>query len=185
MNLVGVLEGILFVVGEDGITKDRLLEIMDIDLETLNGLINILKSRYSKDEYGINITILGNKYKLITKKEHKEYYKKIIDSDYNDNLSQGTLETLAIIAYNSPITRSLVEEIRGVNSDYHIRKLITRDLIKEVGRSELPGRPILYTVTDTFLDYFGLSSIEELPKIEIKEEIDEEISLFESKYKEK
>lgn len=183
MNLVGVLEGILFVVGEDGISKDKILEIMNIEEENLNGLINILMNRYSKEEYGINIAFFGNKYKLVTKKEHKEYYKKLVDSKYDDTLSQGTLETLAIIAYNSPITRSTIEEIRGVNSDYHVRKLIARDLIKEVGKSDLPGRPTLYAITDLFLDYFGLSSIDELPKIKIKEEQIDEVGLFESKYK--
>ena len=98
-------------------------------------------------------------------------------------LSQGALETLAIIAYNGPITRVRIDEIRGVNTSYLIRKLLDRDFIKDVGRSDAPGRPTLYEISDNFLDYFGLKSLDELPKInmDLKEE---EIDLFDSKYTE-
>lgn len=183
MNLVGVLEGILFVVGEEGISKEKLIEVLNIDEEKLQGLFNILNNRYNKEEYGVNIVYLGNKYKLATKKEHKEYYQKLVNSVYDGSLSQAALETLSIIAYNRNITRNQIEELRGVNSDYQVRKLLAYDLIKDVGKSDLPGRPTLYDITDRFLDYFGLASIDDLPKIEL-EENDEEISLFESKYKE-
>lgn len=183
MNLVGVLEGILFVVGEEGISKEKLIEVLNIDDEKLQGLFNILNNRYNKEEYGVNIVYLGNKYKLATKKEHKEYYQKLVNSVYDGSLSQAALETLSIIAYNRNITRNQIEELRGVNSDYQVRKLLAYDLIKDVGKSDLPGRPTLYDITDRFLDYFGLASIDDLPKIEL-EENDEEISLFESKYKE-
>lgn len=183
MNLVGVLEGILFVVGEEGISKEKLIEVLNIDEEKLQGLFNILNNRYNKEEYGVSIVYLGNKYKLATKKEHKEYYQKLVNSVYDGSLSQAALETLSIIAYNRNITRNQIEELRGVNSDYQVRKLLAYDLIKDVGKSDLPGRPTLYDITDRFLDYFGLASIDDLPKIEL-EENDEEISLFESKYKE-
>lgn len=181
---VGALEGILFVVGEEGITKNKLMEILEIDEETLNGLLNVLMKRYEKVEYGISITNFGDKYKLVTKKEHKKYYQKLVNDNYDGNLSQASLETLAIIAYNYPITKSAIEEIRGVNSDYQVRKLLAYDLIKEEGRSDLPGRPILYGITDAFLDYFGLSKIEDLPKLEEIKEDDQTIDLFDSKYKE-
>ena len=95
------------------------------------------------------------------------------------------METLAIIAYNQPITRIDVDEIRGISSSHMIRKLVSRDLIKEIGRSEGAGRPILYGVTDEFLDYFGLASIDDLPKIEkIDNNDSEETDLFQSKYNE-
>jgi len=181
---IGVLEGILFVVGEEGITKEKLMSVLDIKENELEGLINALTKRYEGEEHGITITKFGDKYKLVTKKEHKEYYQKLVDNNYDGNLSQASLETLAIIAYNYPITRGMIEEIRGVNSDYQIRKLLAFDLIKEMGRSELPGKPILYGITDSFLDYFGLSKIEDLPKLEEIEEDNETIDLFDSKYKE-
>ena len=181
---VGALEGILFVVGEEGISSNKLMEILDIKENELNGLINILMKRYEGIEHGITITKFGDKYKLVTKKEHKKYYQKLVDNNYDGNLSQAALETLAIIAYKYPITRSMIEEIRGVNSDYQIRKLLAFDLIKEVGKSDLPGKPNLYGITDSFLDYFGLSKIEDLPKLEEYEEKDNTIDLFDSKYKE-
>ena len=181
---IGVLEGILFVVGEEGITKEKLISVLDINEQELNGLINALTKRYEGIEHGITITKFGDKYKLVTKKEHKSYYQKLVDNNYDGNLTGAALETLAIIAYNYPITRSAIEEIRGVNSDYQIRKLLAFDLIKEVGKSDLPGRPNLYGITDNFLDYFGLSKIEDLPKLEEVEEKDETIDLFDSKYKE-
>lgn len=102
----------------------------------------------------------------------------------DNTLSQAALETLAIIAYNEPITRIVVDEIRGINSSHMIRKLVSMDLIEEKGRSDSAGRPILYGVTDKFLDYFGLANTSELPKIEEIEVDDTEKDLFESKYKE-
>lgn len=181
---IGILEGILFVVGEEGITKEKLAKVLEIDEKDLECLINALSKRYESSEHGIMIAKFGDKYKLVTKKEHKSYYQKLVDNNYDGNLSQASLETLAIIAYNYPITRSEIEEIRGVNCDYQIRKLLAFDLIKEVGKSDLPGRPNLYGITDSFLDYFGLSKIEDLPKLEEIDETLDDVDLFDSKYKE-
>ena len=181
----GIVEGILFVVGNEGIEKSRLLSLLEIKEDELNNIISNLKADYANVNRGINIEFFANRYKLVTKKEHKVYYEKLVEVEKNDELSQSALETLAVIAYNSPITRSYVDEIRGVDSSYQIRKLVYRNLIKEVGRSELPGRPILYSVTDEFLDYLGLSSLEQLPKLEeviISE--DTFTDLYNSKYKE-
>lgn len=178
-----VLEGLLFVSGDEGLTLKKIQELLEIDDEKLNEVIDNLSNDYSKDNRGITLVNLGNKLKLTTKKEHKEYYEKLVESD-DSVLSQSCLETLAIIAYNGPITRATVEEIRGTDSSYVIRKLVLKNLIKDCGRSEAPGRPILYGVTDEFLDYFGLGSIDELPPLEEVEEENIETNLFESKYKE-
>ena len=183
MNKCAIIEGILFIVGEDGVTLDKLREILDIDLEELNQLIEKMIDDYKSEKRGINLVILGNKLKLSTKKEHHEYYEKLVEED-DSLLSQAALETLAIIAYNGPITRVKVDEIRGINSSHMIRKLLSRDLVKELGKSDEPGRPILYGITDQFLDYFGLSSIDELPQLEEIEIEEDEKDLFESKYKE-
>lgn len=183
MNKQAVLEGLLFVSGDEGLTKEQLMELLEIDENNLNEIIDSLKDKYIKDDSGITLKMLGNHYKLTTKEEHKEYYEKLVEIE-EGNLSEASLETLAIIAYNQPVTRLTVDEIRGINSSYVVRKLVARELIEEKGRSDSPGRPILYGVTDKFLDYFGLSSIEELPEIEETETKDEDVDLFESKYKE-
>ena len=116
--------------------------------------------------------------------EIEETLQHVYEKEANSLLSNAALETLAIIAYNGPVTRVEVDEIRGINSSHLVRKLLLKNLIKDVGRSDKPGRPILYNVTENFLDYFGLQSIEDLPKIEEKVEEDLEKDLFESKYKE-
>lgn len=182
MNLKAILEGILFVVGDEGISKERLLKILGISDEDLQKVISEYTNDLNSDDRGLQIEHYNDNYKLVTKKEHADYYKKLVDDEMSDTLSPAALETLAIIAYNEPITRLMVDEIRGVSSIYVMRKLVLKNLIKEVGRSELPGRPILYGVTDQFLDYFGLESLDDLP--EIKEESVETKDLFLSKYSE-
>lgn len=184
MNLEAILEGMLFIVGEDGLSYDQISNILEIDIEEIDKIISKLKENYSNNNRGINVEYLGNKFKLVTKKEYNDYCKKLLEDEENNILSQSALETLAIVAYNEPVTRMMVDEIRGVGSTHSIRKLVSRDLIKEVGRSDLPGRPILYGVTDQFLDHFGLSSINDLPEIKVDEEDNTETNLFESKYKE-
>ena len=186
MNLLGVLEGILFVVGEEGATLKQISEILNITEQEVKELLLELKKSYEADNRGIRISYLGDAFKLTTKKEHKEYYQKLIENPENNTLSQAALETLAIIAYNQPITRVEIDEMRGVSTVQIIRKLLAKGLIKESGKSTMPGRPNLYATTSDFLDYFGLSSISDLPQI-IKEEtnISEEQELFTSIYKEK
>ena len=117
-------------------------------------------------------------------RELHEHFQKLLESPKNNVLSPQALETLAIIAYNEPITRMQIDEYRGVDSIYVLRRLLAKGLVKECGRSELPGRPILYKTTDEFLDYFNLSSKDDLPKIELLEEKDEEKDLYTSNYKE-
>jgi len=176
-----ILEGLLFVVGDEGITKDQIKSILEIDDEELDEITNNLNSDYESVERGISLTVFGNRLKMITKKEHKEYLQRLIDLDDNDTLSDSALETLAIIAYNQPVTRLVVDEIRGVSSSHMVRKLVYKNLICEVGRAETAGRPILYGTTDLFLDYFGLKTLSELPEVNIELK-DEELELYDSKY---
>ena len=184
-----VLEGLLFVVGEDGLTIDQIVDVLEIDEENAKTLIMELKKDYEDDSRGLRIDFLGNRFKITTKFEHKAYYQKLIENPETNFLSQAALETLAIIAYNEPINRVQVDTIRGVGSTSIIRKLVAKGFIKECGRSEIPGRPILYETTSEFLDYFGLSSIEDLPNIEeliqTPEEDEENTDLYTSKYTEK
>lgn len=187
MNKLAVLEGLLFVVGEDGLTIEQIMDIMELSNDEAKELITSLKERYEDDSYGIRINFLGNTFKLTTKKEHRDYYQRLIESPESNVLSQAALETLAIIAYNQPITRVDVDEIRGVSSSQMIRKLVAKGLLKESGRSDAIGRPILYQTTSEFLDYFGLATIEDLPKVEdFVSEVPEisDTDLYHSKYKE-
>lgn len=183
MNYKGLIEGLLFVVGEEGLTLIDLCSIIGINDDIILSSLNELMSDYENSDRGIRIELFGESYKLVTKKEYKDYLKKLVP-DEEDLLTQSNLETLAIIAYNQPITRMQIEEIRGVNSSHVVRKLLMRDLICEKGRSDLPGKPILYGTTDFFLDYFGINSLEQLPEIQLPDSDDEETNLFESKYKE-
>lgn len=184
MNLIPILEGILFLVGDDGISNDKLKQILSIDDNKLLELITQLEKEYASPDRGLRLEKFGNSFKLTTKKEHKQYYEMLTVEETNGSLSPAALETLAIIAYNQPITRVKVDEIRGINSSSLVRKLLLRGLITEAGRADTPGRPILYGVTNNFLDYFGLKSTEELPEIKDVELSTEEKDLFESKYKE-
>ncbi|MGM9849589.1 MAG: SMC-Scp complex subunit ScpB [Bacilli bacterium] len=183
MNYKGLIEGLLFVVGDEGLTLIDLCSIIGVNDDIILNSLNDLIKDYENSDRGIRIELFGESYKLVTKKEYKEYLKKLVP-DEEDLLTQSNLETLAIIAYNQPITRVHVDEIRGVNSSHVIRKLLMRDLICEKGRSDLPGRPILYGTTDFFLDYFGINSLDQLPQIELPDSDDSETNLFESKYKE-
>lgn len=182
-----VIEGLLFISGDEGLTLEELKEILEIDINELKNLIKELYKDYQSNERGIQLELLGNHFKLTTKQEHKNYYQKLIKDEENEKLSQAALETLSIIAYNEPISRIEIDEVRGISSAYIIRKLVLKGLIEEKGKSEAPGRPILYGVTSTFLDYFGLGSTKELPEIKNKEKKEIENNnnnLFETKYKE-
>lgn len=190
MNKKAVLEGLLFVVGEEGLTFSQIGEVLEIKEDEAKDLLMDLKKDYEDDSRGLRIDFLGNRFKLTTKFEHKKYYQKLLENPETNFLSQSALETLAIIAYNEPVTRVQVDALRGVGSVQIIRKLVAKGFIKEVGRSDLPGRPILYETTSEFLDYFGLSTIDDLPNMEefIKDsETTDDLSsdLYTSKYKEK
>ena len=184
-NKLAALEGLLFVVGDDGLSINQMMEILEINHDEAIELINELKEEYENINRGIRIHFLGNTFKLTTKQEQQKYYQKLLVNEENNTLSNSALETLAIVAYNEPITRVEVDEIRGVQTAQMIRKLVAKGLLKECGRSELPGRPILYKTTSEFLDYFGLSDISELPKITPKsEQENSELDLYKSKYEE-
>ena len=174
MNLLGVLEGLLFVVGDDGVTLEEICNTLEINEDKAKELLTILKNEYESEDRGIKISFLGEAFKLTTKKEHKEYYQKLITRK-EEVLSQAQLEVLAIIAYNEPITRVEIDEIRGLSSAYIIKKLLSKDLIKIAGKSDLPGKPNMYRTTREFLDCFGLASLNDLPEIRVEENKEEEL----------
>ncbi len=189
MKNKAVLEGLLFVVGEEGLTFEQIEEVLEINEDESKALLMELKHDYEADDRGLRIDFLGNKFKITTKFEHKEYYQKLLENPETNTLSQAALETLAIIAYNEPVTRVQVDAMRGVGSTQIMRKLVAKGFIKESGRSDLPGRPILYETTSDFLDYFGLSTLDDLPDMqnliaESQKVDDNESDLYVSKYRE-
>lgn len=186
MNKKAILEGLLFVMGEDGLTIETIQDVLELNDEEAKILIMDLKKSYEAEDRGLRIDFLGNKFKLTTKVEHREYYQKLLESPETNTLSQAALETLAIIAYNEPITRMQISALRGVDTTQVIRKLVAKGFIKESGRSDLPGRPIMYETTSEFLDYFGLATIDDLPDIQqfiTEEKVDKDSDLYTSTYK--
>ena len=180
------IEALLFAVGSEGLSLEELTNILEKDADEVLKDLDKLNEKYKSEDSGIELKLLGNSYKLTTKEsevEYKDYIKKLTDIVSN-NLSKSALETLAIIAYNEPITRVQIDEIRGINSSQMIRNLIAKGLIENSGKSDLPGRPNLYKTTPFFLDYFNLSNINELPEIEEEVEILEDDDLYKSKYSE-
>lgn len=180
----GIIEGLLYVQGDLGLTINQIEDILEIPEEEAKRLVLNLKNYYEENNRGLRINYLGNTIKLTTKEEHQKYYQKLLESPSSNNLSESALEVLAIIAYNEPITRGDLEKLRGVDSTYVLRRLLAKGLIKECGKSDLPGRPILYKTTNDFLDYFGLASIKDLPNIELLEENNSPKDLYTSIYKE-
>lgn len=178
LNKEAIAEGILYVVGEEGISLENLSSIIESSIEDTKAVVLNIKNRYETDQYGIELVNYGGLYKFVTKKSIYPYIQKLFSENKASTLSNAAMETLAIVAYKQPITRVEIEELRGVSCDVMLRKLLARDLIKEAGRSDAPGKPILYEVTETFLDSFKLETIEMLPNIQNFDQKEDENELF-------
>ena len=162
-NYISVLEGLLFVAGDDGISLEEASYILELEKSAVRQLLDELKKRLEDENSGLELLLTASHYKIVTKASLKSYIEKYAVSPYSSQLSQASLETLAIIAYKQPVTRVDIESIRGVQSSGSIQKLLLRDLIEEAGRLDSPGRPKLYKTTAYFMDYFGLESLDALP----------------------
>ncbi|MCC3373466.1 SMC-Scp complex subunit ScpB [Cohnella sp. REN36] len=172
-TLKSVLEGLLFVAGDEGLNVKTIAEVVGMDADVVADVLRDLKDDFARDGRGIRIAEVAGGYRLTTAPEHAPYFEKLAYSPARSSLSQAALETLSIVAYRQPITRIDIEEIRGVKSDRAIHTLVAKDLIEEVGRAEQIGRPILYGTTKAFLDYFGLADIGQLPDPIVSEDDDE------------
>lgn len=164
-ELMPIAEGLLFLVGDEGITEELMAKSLEISEEMAMNLLDALQKKYQEDTFGIEVVCYGGIWKFMSKAIVHPFAQKLFQSVKTSSLSQSALETLAIVAYKQPITRVEIEEIRGVGCDMMLRKLQARNLIKEIGRSEAPGRPILYGVTEEFMDSFKLFSLDELPDL--------------------
>ena len=164
-ELLPIAEGLLFLVGDEGITEELMTKSLEISEDIAQQLLDTLQKKYQDDSFGMEVVCYGGIWKFMSKAIVHPFAQKLFQSAKTSALSQSALETLAIVAYKQPITRVEIEEIRGVGCDMMLRKLQARNLITEVGRSEAPGRPILYGVTEEFMDSFKLLSLDELPDL--------------------
>ena len=178
-NFEAVVEGLLYLVGEDGLKIEQIAQSIDKSKEDVEAILNAIMTKYSSNLYGIELVDYGSVYKFVTKQSIYPYAQELFNNVKQNTLSQSALETLAIIAYKQPVTRVEIEELRGVGAEMMLRKLLARNLIREAGRSEAPGRPILYEVTDEFMDSFKLYSLNELPDLPAYNADDENTELFE------
>ena len=181
------IESLLFVSGEDGLTKKQLAFLTSAtedDIEVI--LQEMLQEYHTNQTRGIEIKQLAGTYQLVTKQQNIDSIQKLVENPTNQSLSQASLEVLAIVAYKQPITRVEIEEIRGVKSERSIHTLSAKGLIQEVGRAEGTGRAILYGSTNEFLQYFGLKDIYALPPLpeDLSEEDMEDTDLFMTKFQE-
>ena len=181
------IESLLFVSGEDGLTKKQLAFLTSsTDEEIEMVLLEMLEEYKSNHTRGIEIKQLAGTYQLVTKQENIDSIHKLVENPTTQSLSQASLEVLAIVAYKQPITRVEVDEIRGVKSERPIHTLSAKGLVQEVGRAEGTGRAILYGTTNEFLQYFGLKDIKALPPLPEDLNVDEmeDADLFMTKFQE-
>ncbi|MGG1862767.1 SMC-Scp complex subunit ScpB [Bacillus safensis] len=180
VNWKAILEALLYAAGDEGLTRKQLMSVLEVDESVLLDIMSSVKEEYQKQERGIELIEYADSYMLLTKKEYSMYLKKFVETP-SKGLSQAALEVLAIVSYKQPITRSEVEEIRGVKSERVLHSLVAKALLCEVGRADGPGRAILYGTTPTFLEQFGLKALDELPPLPENVEADgvqEEADLF-------
>lgn len=161
---MAAVEAVLFACGEP-IEADKLAEACEIEKETVLKMIDRLNDRYTDNSSAFRIQRLGESYQMMTQPEFAPYIKTALETRRQVPLSQAALEVLAVVAYNQPVTKGFVEQVRGVDSSGVVNSLVERDLLEEYGRLDLPGRPIAYKTTDNFLRCFGLTDIKGLPAI--------------------
>ena len=167
-DLEAAVEAILFAAGYP-VKYEKIAEVLGLDLENTKKLIEHMSERYNAPEArgGLNLLLFPDTCQLCTKEVFAPYIREALGIRRGGNLSASSMEVLAIVAYNQPVTRSFIDQVRGVDSSYAVSSLIDKALISSCGRLDAPGRPMLYATTDKFLRVFGLTSLSELPATEI------------------
>lgn len=168
------IEAMLFVSGEP-LTLREIAINLEVTPKYVEELLEEMMADYEVTNRGIKLILINGAYQLVTKAEYSDYIQKLLKKNKRQSLSQASLESLAIIAYKQPITRIDIDEIRGVKSESAIQRLLEKELIKEVGRLEVPGRPILYGTTEEFLRQFELHNLEELPSLDLYADKEDEL----------
>lgn len=171
-KILPVLEAVLFAVGEP-VETDKLTQALELDKLTIESALTALQKKYEDEGSGLCLLKLDDKYQLCTKQEYADNIRAVIEVKKNTPLSQAAFEVLAIIAYNQPVTKSFIEQIRGVDCSAVISNLCQKSLIEEKGRLELPGRPLIYGTTTEFLRCFCISSLDELPELPENKDLDD------------
>ncbi len=163
-DIYGAIEAILFASGTP-VETDRIANALELDTATVTGCINELIEKYSNQKSGIKIIRVNKSIQMCSNKEYGAYVRKVMDMKKNTPLSQAAMEVLAVVAYNQPVTKAFVEQVRGVDCSGVIGSLCVKGLIEEKGRLELPGRPLLYGTTEHFLRCFSLENLDGLPPL--------------------
>ncbi|MBL4715652.1 MAG: SMC-Scp complex subunit ScpB [Bacteroidia bacterium] len=178
-NIAQHIEATIFV-SDKSISVKEIIECLKSSLDKtftekqLEPHLIQLKNKYSSNEYSFELVEIAEGYQFLTKSEYHDTIKILLQQKARRKLSNSAMETLSIIAYKQPVSKSEVEKIRGVNCDYSVQRLLEKELISILGKSDAPGKPILYGVSNHFLDYFGIKSVSELPQIkDIHEEQNE------------
>ena len=168
-------EAVLFACGES-VNAKRIAQALELDEKKVEPQLEALVNDYENVEHGIAVIKLNDSYLMCNKKQHGEAIRRVMDIKKNTPLSQAALEVLAVIAYNQPVTKAFIEQVRGVDCSGVIGSLTTKNLIEEKGRLELPGRPLLYGTTENFLKCCQISSLDELPELPKQQENKDENS---------
>ena len=170
-NLISSLEAMLFAAG-DPVEAGKLADVLELDIETVEKLLGTLGAQYDERNSGLMLIRIDNKYQLCTREVFFENVRKLMEIRKNAPLSNAAFEVLAIIAYNKTVTRSFIEQVRGVDCSGPVSSLVQKGLIEEKGRLDLPGRPLIYGTTDRFLRCFSLNSLDDLPELPKTEEVE-------------
>lgn len=166
-TIYGILESILFALGNP-VELDKLSEVLELEEGALLPLVNEFIDTFNRESRGMQVVRLNRAIQMVSKSEHHPYIAKMLETKAHKGLTQSSLEALSVIAYNQPVTKAMVDAVRGVDSYNSIVRLLERELIEQRGRMDAPGRPMLYGTTNEFLRVFGLESLDELPKLELK-----------------
>ena len=180
-NVLASIEAMLFAAG-DPVEPSKLAEVLDIDVENVIKMLGHLEATYDEREGGLRVIRVDGKYQICTREEYSDEVRGLLEIKKNTPLSQAAFEVLAIVAYNKTVTRSFIEQIRGVDCSGPVSNLIQKGLIEEKGRLDLPGRPLVYGTTDRFLRCFSLNSLDDLPELpkDTENKDDSQTSLFEN-----
>ena len=163
-NLKGRIEAILFVAGE-AVTVKELARALQTEEKAVKAELNAIRDEYDYDQRGFLLKRFGDKVQLATRPLYAQDVLRLLQPVQQQSLSQAAMETLAVVAYKQPVTRAEVEQVRGVKCDYSLQSLLNKGLIKETGRKDTIGRPILFGTTEEFLSHFGLEGLEYLPPL--------------------
>ncbi len=168
-QLICALEAVLFAAG-DSVSESKLCEVLEIDRHTLEETAKQLADYYDFERRGIKLLHLSDKYQLCSRADFAPQVRATLETRRTQPLTPSALEVLAVIAYKQPVTKTYIEQVRGVDCSYTVGSLVDKGLIEDCGRLDVPGRPILYKTTESFLRSFGLSAITQLPKLKLLEE---------------